>query len=180
MVDETTKEDNVVEEEQPKPQSNSSSKSFDEILIELSWKILENHYNRFKDIDTKAIGVITISGVLITFLTRTSSNSNCLSTTFFILTMVSFLITILLGINVVKTRNYEGIPTESLIKLSESMEYKKEEQIGITLGTIAATEKTMRDAANTKADDLKVSIYGLGFSIIMLIIYSMLSHSLIL
>jgi hypothetical protein len=177
MGNEITNKDEV-KEDNSELASNNSSKSFDEILIELNWKILENQYNRFKDIDTKAIATITVSGVLITFLTR-SSNDNCLTIPFFILTMVSFLITILLGINVVKTRNYEGIPTESLIKLSESMEYKKKDKIGITAGTIAATEKTMRDAANAKAEDLKISIYGLGYSIILLIIYSILSHSLI-
>lgn len=177
MVDETTEKEDVKEEDKTKSSSNNSSKSFDEILIELSWKILENHYNRFKDIDTKAIGVITISGVLITFLTR-FSNNNCVTITFFILTMVSFMITILLGINVVKTRNYEAVPTESLIKLSESLEHRKEDKIGITLGTIAATGNTMRDTANAKAEDLKLSIYSLGFSIIMLIIYSILSQSM--
>ncbi len=150
---------------------NNNSKSFDEILLELGWKNIENHYNRFKDIDTKAIGVITITGILITFLAKPVT-ADCLTKTFFILTMISFLITIALSVYVIRTRKYEAISTENLIKLSEG---EKEDQLSRTVGTIAATEKKICEVANSKAENLKWSIYSLGFSIVMLIFYSILS-----
>lgn len=36
-------------------------KDFDETLLDVAWKNLDNHYTRFKDIDGKAAGIITIS-----------------------------------------------------------------------------------------------------------------------
>jgi hypothetical protein len=152
--------------------TNNDSKSFDEILLEIGLKNYENHYNRYKDIDTKAFGVITITGILITFLTK-PTNTDCLTTTFFILTMLSFLITVALSVYVIRPHKYEAISTENLIKLSE---VKKDDQISKTVGTIAAAEKSMCGVANIKGEDLKWSIYSLGFSVVMLIFYSILSH----
>ncbi len=147
-------------------------KEFEDVLLDIGWKNLESHYNRFKDIDAKAIGVITITGILITFLTKPATN-DCLTKTLFILTMVSFLITIILSILVIRTRKYETVSTKNLIK--ELSEEKKEDQISRTVGTIADKEQEICDVANTKAKDLRWAIYGLGFSVIMLIFYSILS-----
>ena len=147
-------------------------KSFDDALLEISWKNLESHHNRFKDIDAKAIGIITITGILITFLAK-PVNNEWLTEIFFTLTMLSFLITIALTVLVIRTREYEAVSTNILIdKLSNE---KKEYQIGGIIGTIAAAEEKMCEVSNKKAQDLQRSIYSLGFSIFMLILYSMLS-----
>lgn len=147
-------------------------KEFDDAMLDIGWKNLENQYNRFKDIDTKAIGVITITGILITFLAKPATN-DCLTKTLFILTMVSFLVTIILSILVIRTRKYETVSTWNLIK--ELSAEKKEDQISRTVGTIADKEQKICDVANTKANDLKWAIYCFGFSVIMLIFYSILS-----
>lgn len=153
-------------------ESTNNSKSFDEMLLELSCKNLESHYNRFKDIDAKAIGIITITGILITFITKPTT-TECLTKTFFALTMISFFVTIALSVWVIRTRKYEAISTDNLIK--ELSDETKEKQISRLVGTIAATEKKMWEVSNNKAKDLRWSIYCLGFSIIMLIFYSLVS-----
>ncbi len=47
---------------------------FEDVLLDIAWKNLDSENNRFKDIDTKAIGIITITGILMTFLTKPFSS----------------------------------------------------------------------------------------------------------
>ena len=149
-------------------------KSFNDALLNISCKNLERHYNRFKDIDAKAIGIITITGILITFLAK-PVNNGYLTKIFFVLTMLSFLITTMLTVLVIRTRKYEAVSTGKLI--AELSNETKENQIGRTISTIAAAEKKMCEVSNEKAQDLRRSIYGLGVSIVVLIFYSMLSFT---
>ncbi|MCD4845552.1 MAG: hypothetical protein K8R25_13810 [Methanosarcinales archaeon] len=151
---------------------DDSRKSFNDVLLNISCKNLESHYNRYKDIDAKAIGIITITGILITFLAK-PVNNGYLTEIFFTLTMLSFLITIVLTVLVIRTRKYEDVSTDKLI--DELSNETKENQINRIIGTIAAAEKKMCEVSNTKAQDLRRSIYSLGVSIVMLIFYSTLS-----
>jgi NAD-dependent DNA ligase len=84
--------------------------------------------------------------------------------------MVFFLITIALCILVIRTRTSAAISTENLIKLP-----RNEKETTRIIGTVASVEKIVCDITNTKARDLRFSIYSLGISIIMLIFYSILS-----
>lgn len=144
-------------------------KSFNDLLFDVAWKNLENHNARYKDLDTKAVGIISIIGILITFIVKPVDNIH-ISTTLFMLTSFSFLITILLCIGTIMTRKVKVISTDNLIEyLSEESE---ERQIKGIIGTIAAAEKEMCEVSNAKATVLKYTIFALGFSIILLIFYS--------
>lgn len=143
---------------------------FDKALLDAAWKNLETHKIRFKDIDTKAIGIITITGILITFLSKPVNNS-CISISLYLITLISFLITILLCLGVIMVREHEALSTNNLInELSDEVEKIKIKRI---IGTIGATEKSMCEATKSKAECLKFAICGLGFSIILSIIYSL-------
>lgn len=156
----------------PPEQANETSKSFDDALLEVTWKTLESHYNRFKDIDAKAIGVITITGILITFLAKPVDNE-CLTKTFFVLTMMSFLVTIAFSVLVIRTRKYNSLSTEKLIEKLKNETHER--KIGGIIVAIAAQETKMCEVSNAKAKDLRWAINCLGFSIIILIFYSVVS-----
>lgn len=148
-------------------------KDFDDAMLDVAWNNLNFQYTRFKDIDTKAIGIITITGILITFLSKPTGNG-CLSNTLFIMTSLFFLITILLSVAAIALRKYEALSTNNLIA-ELSHEGEKRQIRGIT-GTMAKVEKEICDAANKKADILKFAIFSLGASIILLILYSISSY----
>jgi hypothetical protein len=144
-------------------------KEFDDAMLDVAWNNLNFQYTRFKDIDTKAIGIITITGILITFLSKPTGNG-CLSNTLFITTSLFFLMTILLSVGAIAMRKYDALSTNNLID-ELSHEGEKRQIRGIT-GTMAKVEKEICDAANKKADILKFAIFSLGASIILLIFYS--------
>lgn len=153
--------------------NEKESKTFDDALLDVAWKSLDSHCNRFKDIDNKAIGIITISGILMTFLAKPVDN-RVISTVLFILTAVFFFITILLSVIVIRTRKYEALSTEELIK--EFCDEDEKRQIRGIIGTIAETEKKMCEVSNAKARELKYAIYALSVSIVSLIFYSVVTY----
>lgn len=146
-------------------------KEFDDVLVDLSYKNLEIHYNRFKDIDTKAIGIMTITGALLTLLPKSVTNDD-ISIVLYILILISFLVTIILCIGVVMIRKYDLVSTDNLIK---ELSKEKDDVVKMrrTINTIAASEKKIGEEANNKADILKFAVLTFGFSIILLIIYLM-------
>lgn len=92
---------------------------FDKAMLDLACKNIETEENRFKDIDTKAIGIITITGALMVFLGKPPaqpSASGNISYVFFALTGLSFLATIFLCILVIRTRSILLLSTKGLIK----------------------------------------------------------------
>ena len=147
-------------------------KEFDDAMLDIAWKNLESQYNRFKDSDTKAIGIITISGILMTFITK-STNCGQASMVFFILTSLSFFATILLSVMVIRTREFGMVLTNNL--LDELKGERKERQIRGIIGTIGAAEQNICIVSNTKAKNLKLAIYALSVSIVLLIFYSLSS-----
>jgi hypothetical protein len=142
---------------------------FEDALLDIAWKNLESENNRFKDIDTKAIGIITITGILMTFLTKPTS-SGVISTILFTLTSLSFLGAIFLSIMVIRVRHAETLSTKYLIE--DFKDEKSERQIKGLIGTIAETEKNLRSVCNNKAEELTYAVYVLGVSIVLLIFYS--------
>jgi hypothetical protein len=100
-------------------------KDFDDSLLEIALKNIEIERTRLKDIDTKAIGIIAIVGILVTFLSKSVSlellsasvNLKLLSAVLYILTTLSFLITILLCVNTIRVRKFESLETDLLIEV---------------------------------------------------------------
>jgi hypothetical protein len=145
-------------------------KEFEDALLDIALKNIDNERNRFKDIDTKAIAIITVVGVLITFFAQKFFGS---SGNFYLLllTSLSFLITILICASVITVKMVDVLSTELLIE--DFKDAKKEDQIRGTIRTIAKAEKSLRDRSSKKANELKYAIFALGFSIFLLILYSL-------
>ena len=142
---------------------------FEDALLDIAWKNLDSENDRFKDIDAKAIGIITVTGIIMTFLTNPTITGGT-SAILFTLASLSFLGTILLSIIVIRVRKAETLSTKYLIE-----DFKDEtsgRQIKGLVGTIAETEKNLRSVCNNKAEELTYAVYALGVSIILLIFYS--------
>ena len=143
-------------------------------MLDIAWKNLDSQRNRFKDIDTKAIGIITISGILMTFITK-SLNCEYAPMIFFILTSLAFLVTIILSVRVIRLRETDMISTNNLI--TQLREEDKERQIRGIIGTIAKVEKSLQTACDTKSNELQYSVYSLGCSVLFLTLYSLSTAS---
>ncbi len=144
-------------------------KEFEDALLDIALKNIDSEKNRFKDIDTKATAIITIVGVLITFLAQKFvSSSNVL---LFLLTALSFLVTILICVLVIRVKMVDVLSTELLIE--DFKDAKKEDQIRGIIVTIAKAEKSLRDCCSQKANELKHAVFALGISIVLLILYSL-------
>ncbi len=111
--------------------------NFEDAMLDVAWKNLESENNRFNDLDTKATGIITITGILITFLAK-PTNSKIFPKVLFAATAISFLVTILLSVLVIRTRVAKAVSTEFLIE--ELKNEKPERQIRGIIGTIADVE----------------------------------------
>lgn len=142
-------------------------KEFDYKLLDVALKNYDNQYSRFKDIDNKAIGIITIIGILITFLKIRPIDNGHIPTTLLMIPMVLFLIAVLLCIWTIKTRKYEAVSTTNIIN-EISIEYNKE-NIKRIINTVAVAEKTVCEVSNYKAKLLRYAICILGLGIILLI-----------
>ena len=143
---------------------------FEDAMIDVVWKKLDIENNRFKDIDTKAIGVITIIGILMTFLAK-PTDSGFITSTLFISTALIFLEAILLSVSVIRVRKGEGVSTKILI--SGLKKEKPENQIRGIISTIADAEDKLGDVCDNKAYELSLAVYTLGAGIISLIFYSL-------
>ena len=133
----------------------------------------------FKDIDTKSIGIITITGILITFISRDFINSecitliNCLKISLFASTLLTFLVTILFSVLALQVKGYEGLSTK-LLKEDLKNEPPVNQIRGI-INTISKTEDSMSKINNEKAENLKHAIITLGISISLLILHALSS-----
>lgn len=149
---------------------------FEDAILDIAWKNLDSENNRFKDIDTKAIGIITITGILMTFLVK-PENAGFITSFIFMLTAFSFLITILLSVKVIRTRWADGLSTNYLIEDLKSMEPKL--QVKGVIKTIANAEESLGEVCTSKAKELECAVYALGVSIILLISYTLSTSSLV-
>jgi hypothetical protein len=146
---------------------------FEDAMVDLAWKNYAHHSNRYKDIETKATGLITIAGVLITFLANLAKSGIYREISLFllILTSLSFLLTISLSIWVIRVPGAIVIHSEDLINYYKDKEQK--DQIYGILEAIAACESSMLDLCEKKAKILSKAVYALGLSVILLIFYSL-------
>ncbi len=149
-------------------------KEFNDAMLDLAWNNLNSEHNRFKDIDTKAIGIITITGILMAFLTKSTFVG--VTPSIFILSIaVAFFITIFFSLRAVKIREIDALSSKILIDTFRNENPTR--QIGGIIGTIAETEKDVRAVCNSKAVDLERAIFALGFGVAMLILYTIISFS---
>lgn len=158
---------------------------FDEVTLDMAWKNISNKNSRYKDMDTKAIGIITITGILLAFINVNQSNFTegslgKVPLYLLALTMLSFLITVFLAIIVIRTRIGTQLSTKILIERLKNVE--PEHQIGGVLSTIAELEYRLQGVCNNKANELTRAVYALGLSVILLAIYvisTVVPHSFI-
>lgn len=147
-------------------------KEFEDAMLDVAWKGLDIENNRFKDIDTKAIGIITITGILMTFLAK-PTDSGVITTILFVLTAIFFLGAILLSVLVIRVRKGDSVSTNILINgLKEEI---PEHQIRGIISTIAEAEDKLGEVCDTKAYELSLAVYALGAGVILLIFYSLSS-----
>ena len=144
---------------------------FEDKLLEVSWNNLNIENKRFKDIDTKAISIITICGILTTLLINFGISDNTLSQAIFILTALSFLVTVILSISIIKPREVKSLSTKILIDFFKDKPL--EEQVTGIIATAADAEDVLMDTNDLKAQELNKSVKLLGVSVILLIVYSL-------
>lgn len=146
---------------------------FDSIMLDLALRNLDSERERFKDIDTKATGIITIMGILMTFVINFAVPvvHDKISIILFILTAFSFLVTIFISVWVIRIRMGPGLITTILINKLENED--TERQIGGIIGTLTKIGDELQSVCNDKAEDLRLAIYALFISIALLILYSL-------
>ena len=147
-------------------------KGFEDALLDIAWNNLESEGTRYKDIDNKAIGIITITGILMTFIigsgdaVQPSPPSPLL-----VAASISFLVTIILSIMAMSVRRTDAVSTKFLIE--DLNDKAPERQIRGTIATIAEAETGMRKVGNSKASWMRYSVYALGVSVALLILDSL-------
>lgn len=141
---------------------------FDEALLDIGWKNLEAQENKYRELDTKAIAVISVTGVIITLIPKPPNVPWLLG--LYILTSLSFLVAIYLNIRVIRIREYKGLLTNNLIK--ELRDKPKERQLGGIIGSIAQTQENLCKATREKTKDLKLAVKVFGLSVLLLVFYT--------
>ena len=146
-------------------------KDFENILLEVSKTNLDAENKRFKDIDTKAISIITICGILTTLLINFGEIQSTISKILFFITALSFLFTVILSISIIKPRKVKSLSTQMLI---DFYKYKSDEaQITGIIKTAANAENILMDTNDAKAKELNKSVYTLGISVILMLFYAL-------
>ena len=145
-------------------------KEFEDVMLDIAWKNLDSENNRFRDIDTKTIGVITITGILMTFLPIPEDVCS-ISVYLFFLTIISFFVTILLSVLAIKVRRADILVTKYLIEDFKDVEPCEHQIRGVTT-TIAESQYSICKANAKKANNLKYAVITLSISVVLLIFYS--------
>ena len=160
---------------------NNDIIDFKNLVFEISQKNLEYQRQRYKDMDTKAISIITITGILISFLVGSgslinsntiSSSGSCISQILYGLTALSFLLTVLLSVWVIKVRYVKMFDTNCVLT---NLKVKKinESQIMENINSFyLEAESDLFKVCNEKGEKLTYSVYFLGVSVFLLISYS--------
>lgn len=144
-------------------------KGFEDALLDIAWNNLESEGARYKDIDNKAIGIITITGILMTFIIGSSDTTP--PSRLLTVASIFFLVTIILSIMAMRVRRIEALSTQLLIEDLRGKTHTR--QIRGILGTIAAIETNMRSVGKSKTECLKYSVYALGTSVVLIILDSL-------
>lgn len=148
--------------------------SFEEMMLQVSLKNLEMYNDLLRDVDSKAIAIATVTGVLAGLLKGSENLINSgtkISWILFSLTIFSFLITAFLSILVIRVR-HKSIPTSKL--LNKDFCEREEEKLKIQeiIRIIAEAEDSLNKTYEAKLHDLKLATITFLVSVIFLILYS--------
>jgi hypothetical protein len=146
-------------------------KDFEDALLDIGKDNLNLENKRYRDIDTKAISIVTICGILITLLINFVKVGGLYSKILFSLTTLSFLATVILGIYVIRPRPVGMLSTQNLIDFFQNQ--SDHAQITGVVATIADAETALAKINDLKTFELFKSVYALGISIILMIIYAL-------
>lgn len=145
-------------------------KDFEDAMLDVSWNIFDTEIRRHEALDTKAIGIISIAGILITFLIGFVKIEDYKQVLF--LTIFSFLISVTFSILVLIPRGTHLLSFKELVDKFEGT--TQEIQITGIASTTWKTGKSLRNICNTKALLLFISIIFLGSGVILLLILFLL------
>lgn len=145
---------------------------FIDVMVDLAWKNYSNQINRYKDIDTKAMWTISITGVLITLLADHAKSAVTGKLSFFLLLMafLSFIITITLSFMVIRVQTAKVIRSEEVF--NDIKDKEQNYQTYEILKKITECESAMLDKCKEKAVILSKAVLALSSSVILLIVYS--------
>ena len=122
-------------------------KEFEDAMLDLSWNLFDAETKRHEALDTKAIGIISISGILITFLLGFVKIDDYQQVVF--LTVGSFLISVIFSILVLIPREAHLLSVTELVDMFDGT--KQDIQITGIVATTWKTGKTLRNVCNKKA-----------------------------
>ena len=145
-------------------------KEFGDVMLEISQNIFDIENKRYEIIDNKAIAIITIVGILTTFLIGFVSIENYKMILFPILG--SFAMSVVFSILVLFPTGAHFLNFNKLVDKYDGT--PQNIQITGIAETIWKTSKSMRKACNTKAWLLFISLLFLVAGIISLIILSLI------
>lgn len=146
-------------------------KDFKDSMLEISQNNLNRYYQLYKDLDNKAIGLITITGILITFLSNFAKLEYCLTKILFCFIVFFLFITMFFSILAIRTRLANVLSTNYLIEDFGS-ETDSDTQIKGLIQTIGDAEDELDDVCSAKATEIQYAVYSLGISIIFIIFYT--------
>lgn len=149
-------------------------KDFEDVLLDINRDNLNSVSKKHNDIDNKAIGLITVSGVLISLLLGfidTDKVYNCYSIVLLYITAFSFLYTVYLSILVLKP--LETYTPSTLNFINDFWNETPVNQIRGILNTSAVIEDELQNVCDAKALKLTKSVKFLGYSVIILTVYAL-------
>ena len=141
-------------------------KDFEDAMLDVSWNIFDTEMRRHEALDIKAIGIISIIGILTTFLigfVKVEGNNM-----FVFLSVFCFTMAVIFSILVLIPRKTELLSISELIDKFEGT--KQDIQITGIASTIWKTGRVLRSVCNKKAILLLISIIYLGAGVILLIL----------
>jgi hypothetical protein len=145
--------------------------SFEEMVVDLAWKNLEIQIKRFHAIETKTIGLMTLTGVLITIMFSSATKVSGFSGNkiFFALACSLFLVSIICSLYV-----FEHIKTNPLSILPIVLNYGSDhpsiqaERIVIALRDI---EEKQTAVCDEKENKFKAAVSFFSTGIMAMIVY---------
>lgn len=144
-------------------------KDFEDAMLDIAWENLKYEMDRFKNINTKGLALITINGTLVSLLVGTMDNVNAGCTLFYMMSMAFLIIAISICIVSIHSARIDTLSTQNLITDLNGKENSF--QIRGMVATIAKAETSFKTASQKKSIFLNYAIYSLSFGVLSLIVY---------
>lgn len=144
-------------------------KEFEDAMLDLAWENLKYEMDRFKNINTKGLALITINGTLVSLLVGTLENARAGCTLFYMMAMAFLIVAIGLCIASIHSAKIDALSIQNIITAFNGQD--NDTQIRGIVATVAASESSFRKASEAKSIMLDYSIYSLSFGVLSLILY---------